>query len=97
MKHLQTYKVLYLALLVFVSANCAAAVVVFGALSPEQLAGLSGRAFALDVVKCLGLASATLIAYVSPPPVSQPTKPPTNEIEPPPPASPHPPAAPPPP
>jgi hypothetical protein len=63
--HWQTYQRLYLAAIIFVSVNAGAAVVVFGSLSDAQLAGLTHRQFALDVVKCLALASANLLTYIT--------------------------------
>ena len=63
--HWQTYQRLYLSAIIFVSVNAGAAVVVFGSLSDAQLAGLTHRQFALDVVKCLALASANLLTYIT--------------------------------
>lgn len=65
MSHWQTYQRLYTAAVIFVGVNTAAAVVVFGGLSDAQLASLTGRQFALDIVKCLSLASANLYTYLS--------------------------------
>lgn len=72
MSHWQTYQRLYIAAVIFVGVNAAAAVVVFGSLSDIQLAGLTGRQFALDIVKCVSLASANLLTYLT---VSKPTIP----------------------
>lgn len=63
--HWQKFARLYTGALIFISVNAAAAVVVFGALTDQQLAALTGREFALDAVKCIALASANLLTYIT--------------------------------
>ena len=78
MNHWQRFQRVYVGLTIFVSVNAGAAVVVFGSLSDQQLAALSGRGFVLDCIKCIALASANLLTYLSAP--AKPVQPPAPPV-----------------
>lgn len=77
MSHWGKYQRVYTGALVFISANAAAAVVVFGSLSHAELYALGFRDVLMDLIKCAALASATLLTYVGVSPKSPPLNPPS--------------------